>query len=311
MKEVRPLNSKSKNGRAEWAAALVPLVVLILAGVWLLTRCFVVVDSGHVGVVTTLGAVKPKALPEGFHLVKPFIDRVVPIDCRLHRAHSKADAASKDLQMVSTEVTVQFEIIGEVAPQTFQNIGTKDDVSVKLIEPAIQESVKSVTASFTAEQLVTQRQAVKVEIHDKIREFIEVTLREKEMSQAVNIANVAITDFNFSDEFNRAIELKVKAEQEALQAKNEKLKRVTQAEAAASEMQLAADAKAYQITQESVARAEAIKREAAALANNPELVQLRAVERWNGQLPIFSGAGGPLPMLNVESLLRPAPAQQP
>lgn len=277
-------------------------------GVWLLANCFVVVQSGHVGVVQTLGAVQPNELEEGFHLVKPFIDKVEQMDCRLHRAHSPANAASKDLQNVATEVTVQFAINGDVAPETFKSIGGKDEVQVKLIEPAIQESVKSVTAKFTAEQLVTQRSQVKLQIHDQIKEFIDVTLAKKGTIGAVNVANVAITDFDFSPEFNRAIELKVKAEQEALQAKNEKLRRVTQAEASAMERTLDADAIAYKIEMESVARAEAIEREAKALSGNPELIQLRAVESWDGQLPRFSG-GGVLPMLDVGSILENEPAQ--
>ena len=115
------------------------------------------------------------------------------------------------------------------------------------------------------------------------------------------IANVAITDFDFSAEFNRAIEEKVRAEQEALKAINEKLRRVTQAEAAAAERTLAADAEAYQIEVASKARADAIRREAEALKDNPALIQLRIAEKWNGQLPQVSG-GGAIPLLDLRSL---------
>ena len=97
-------------------------------------------------------------------------------------------------------------------------------------------------------------------------------------------------------------ELKVKAEQEALQAKNEKTRRVTQAEAAAAEKKLAAEAEAYQISIESKARAEAIKREAYALKGNPALIQLRMAEKWNGELPKFNG-GNSIPMFDANSIL--------
>jgi len=293
----------------EVGGILVPIVIVAVIGFWVLSSSFVVVDSGHVGVVRTLGAVQTNELKEGFHLVKPFIDRVEQMDCRLHRALSKANAASKDLQNVSTEVTVQFAINGDVAPATYQSIGDKDEVSVKLIEPAIHESVKSVTARFTAEELVTQRSQVKLEIHEQISEFIRVTLEKKGTVGAVNIANVAITDFDFSDEFNRAIEMKVKAEQEALQAKNVKLQRVTQAEAKAAEMTLDADAVAYKIEMESKSRADAIKREAEALKGNPELIELRAVEKWDGQLPRFSGGGNAIPMLDLGQIMKNEPGQ--
>ncbi len=169
------------------------------------------------------------------------------------------------------------------------------------MEPAIQESVKAVTAQYTAEELVTKRAEVKIAIQGAIEEFIAKTLAEKDIANGVSLANVAITDFVFSAEFNKAIESKVKAEQEALRAKNEKLMRVTQAEAGEAEVKLAADAKAYSTQVESEARANAIKVEAAALRDNPAIIELRAIERWNGALPKIS-SGGAVPFLNIGSM---------
>jgi regulator of protease activity HflC (stomatin/prohibitin superfamily) len=276
---------------------LYPLV--IVGVVLLLTSSFVTVQSGHVGVVRTLGAVQPNALPEGFHLKKPYIDKVEQMDIRLTKAVVKSEAASKDLQTVKTQVTVQYSLVGAVAPKTYQKIGVRSVVAVTLIEPAIQESVKSVTAQFTAEQLVTKRAEVKLLIQEAINNFINITLREKGVVNSLRIANVAITDFEFSSEFNKAIELKVRAEQEALQAENEKTRRVTQAEAAAAEIKLAAEAEAFQIEAASKARAAAIAREAKALRGNPDLIQLRIAEKWNGVLPKFTGSDA-IPLLNID-----------
>jgi regulator of protease activity HflC (stomatin/prohibitin superfamily) len=111
---------------------------------------------------------------------------------------------------------------------------------------------------------------------------------------------VAIKDFQFSADFNDSIEAKVRAQQESLRALNEKQKRITEAEAGAREMELQADAQAYQIEKESVSRAAAIEREAAALAKNPGLISLRAIERWDGVLPRFSGGAQPMPFIDVE-----------
>jgi regulator of protease activity HflC (stomatin/prohibitin superfamily) len=144
---------------------------------------------------------------------------------------------------------------GDIAPLTYQRIGNLGKVSATLVEPAIQECVKSVTAKFTAEELVTKREVVKLQIQQSLIAYINNTLKEKSVENAISIANLAITDFNFSPEFNRAIESKVQAEQQALQAKNEKLKRVTQAEAAAAERQLSADAEACSTEVQSKARA--------------------------------------------------------
>jgi len=188
---------------------LYPIIIILV--IVLGTSAFVIVDSGHVGVIRTLGAVQPKPLPEGFHLKKPFMDKIEQIDIRLTKAKSKSVAASKDLQTVETQVTVQYSISGPVAPQTYQRIGTREVVADTVIEPAIQESVKAVTAKYTAEQLVTKRAEVKQQIQIAIESFITVTLQEKDVSTALKIANVAITDFEFSEEFNKAIELKVRA----------------------------------------------------------------------------------------------------
>lgn len=275
--------------------------LIVALGLFLLSSSFVVVNSGHVGVVRTLGAVQPDPLEEGFHFKKPFLDRVEEMDIRLRKAENQASAASKDLQVVTTKVAVQYSLNGPVVPLTYQKIGRREVVETTLVNPAIMESVKAVTAQYTAEQLITRRAEVKIQIQAAIESFIDATLKQKEVVGSLSLANVAITDFDFSAEFNRAIEDKVRAEQEALQAKNEKLRRVTQAEAAAAERTLAADAEAYQIEVASKARAQAIRREAEALKDNPELIQLRIAERWDGHLPQVSG-GGAIPLLNLDGM---------
>ena len=280
--------------------AVIPIVLLAIALVVVLMSVGVIVEAGHVGVLKSLGAIQPDSLREGFHVKKPFIDQVEQIDIRLTASHAQASAASRDLQTVSTQVTTQYSMKGEMAPLTYQRIGNLAKVSATLVEPAIQECVKSVTAKFTAEELVTKRELVKQQIQQSLVSYLNNTLREKGIENAITIANLAITDFNFSPEFNRAIEAKVQAEQQALQAKNEKLKRVTQAEAAAAERQLSADAEAYSTEVQSKARADAIRREADALKDSPELIQFRTVEKWDGVLPRVNGSQA-VPFLNIGS----------
>jgi len=274
----------------------VVLIFLYLAG-----SSFVVVDAGYVGVVKRLGAVQPEFLPEGFHFKAPFVDVVQKFDVRLSKVESDAGASSKDLQMIRTKIAVQYSMNAALMPMTLQRIGTRLVVEKTLVDPAIMESVKAITALYTAEQLITKRDEVKNRIQAQIDSFLNETLREKELIGSLTIANIAITDFDFSAEFNRAIEEKVRAEQEALKAKNEKLKRVTQAEAAAAEKTLAADAMAYEIEVQSKARADAIEREAKALKDNPQLIQLRIAEKWNGVLPRFTGSEA-IPLLSIDGM---------
>lgn len=276
-------------------------IAVVLIFLYLAASSFVVVDAGYVGVVKRLGAVQPEFLPEGFHFKAPFVDAVQKFDVRLSKAESDAGASSKDLQVVRTKIAVQYSMNAALMPMTLQRIGTRLVVEKTLIDPAIMESVKAITALYTAEQLITKRDEVKNRIQAQIDSFLNETLREKELIGSLTIANIAITDFDFSAEFNRAIEEKVRAEQEALKAKNEKLKRVTQAEAAAAEKTLAADAMAYEIEVQSKARADAIEREAKALKDNPQLIQLRIAEKWNGVLPRFTGSEA-IPLLSIEGM---------
>ena len=207
------------------------------------------VESGHVGIIKTFGAVKlDTPLNEGLNWVTPFIDSVYQMDTKMRAKHDRSMASSADLQIVTTEVSVQFYLIADLAPKMYQQIGTLEMIESSIIGPAIQESVKSVTAKYSAEKLITQRDVVKTKIKSQIISFIKVSLGKKEIDGGLEVANVAITDFEFSREFNRAIEMKVKAEQEAKQAENEKTRRITQAQAANEEKKLAADAEAYQIT---------------------------------------------------------------
>lgn len=277
------------------------IFILFVVG-FVLFRSFVIVESGFVGVVRLLGAVDKTPLPEGFHIIRPFLDKVEQMDIRLTQSTAKSVSASKDLQIVRTEVTVQYSLTGAVAPSVYQRVGQREAVAIAIVSPAIEESVKAITAKYTAEELITKRAEVKNKIQEAINTFINVTLLEKDIVNALRIANVAITDFSFSEEFNRAIELKVKAEQEALQAKNEKIRRITQAEAAAVEKKLAADAQAYQITVQAKARAQAISQEAKALKQNPELIQLRLAEKWDGKLPQFTG--DKVPLISMDSFTK-------
>ena len=260
------------------------------------------VNPGHVGVIKGLGAVSMTPLVEGFHLKIPFVDIVEEIDIRLQPARVPGSAASKDLQQVDTTIVLQYSMNAGLVPRTFQQVGNRAVVKAAILTPAIAESGKAITAQFTAEELVTRRAEVTVKMQSQIENFLNETLTEKDLVGSLAIANLAIEEFEFSADFNRSIEEKVRAEQDALKAENEKIKRVTQAEAAAAERTLAADAEAYKTEVESIARAEAIRREAAALKYNPELIQLRMAEKWDGKLPQFTG--GAIPFLQVDKMLQ-------
>lgn len=280
--------------RSIWCGAAFLLVVSVFAA-----SCNSI-DTGTVGVVKHFGAVQPSVLGEGIHFTRPWpLADVIDVGVAVFPTEADAAAASKDLQGVAAKVTVQWSITSAMAPRLVQNFGYHEGAwSGGIMAPAIQEVVKAVASRYTAEQLITQRAQVKTSIERELAEFIEHTLKQKDCKGAIRIANVAVTNFHFSKEFDAAIEAKVKTEQEALKAVNEKTKRVTEAEAAYQEAKLGADGAAYKTETESKARAAAIERESKALESNPNLVQLRIAERWDGKLPNYTG--GPIPLMQLK-----------
>jgi prohibitin 2 len=268
------------------------------------------VDTGSVGVVKHFGAVQPYTLPEGINFTRPWpFASVTLVTTQNSTTDTEAAAASKDLQAVHTKVTLQWSIAPGLAPRFLQRFGDCDGCWVGILSPAVQEVVKAVSARYTAEQLITHRAQVKTEIELGLNDFIKKTLSERGVAGAIRIANVAVTNFEFSHDFNASIEAKVKAEQDSLRAENEKKTKITQAEARAREVTLAAeaaaksttlsaDAEAYSIEAQSKAKAGAIKREADALQANPQLVELRRIERWDGKLPTYTGNS--IPMLQLK-----------
>jgi regulator of protease activity HflC (stomatin/prohibitin superfamily) len=200
-----------------------------------------------------------------------------------------AASASKDLQDVRTDVALNYHINPDNAQLVYQQLGF--DYSSRVITPAIQESVKQVTARFNAEELITKREIVKTEIESQIKQRLSV--------YNLVVETISITEFKFSDQFTRAVEAKVEAEQRALQAQNE-LRRIEieaqQAEAKAFGEQKANIAKAEGIKQSNILQAEgeaeAIRIIDEQLRQNPNYLEWLKTQRWNGVLPLVVGEGG-------------------
>jgi len=240
---------------------------------------YVIVEAGTVGVVTHFGAVQDDILSEGLYIVMP-VKTKVEINVRIQKIEAEASASSKDLQVVTSKVAINFKLDKSKAATIFQSLGL--DYQSTIIAPSVQESIKSTTSQFTAEELITRRSEVKVAV------FEDVKRRLKEHN--IIVTDFSILDFNFSSEFNRAIEEKQVAEQKALRANND-LKRIQiesdQAQAksvgqAQAKLELAkADAQAVL----ELAKAEVESQRLIRETLTPEIIKLRAIEKWDGVLP--------------------------
>jgi regulator of protease activity HflC (stomatin/prohibitin superfamily) len=249
-----------------------------------------IVDAGHRGVLVQFGNVATDAsLDEGIHFVTPFRDSVIQMEVRTQKAVENAASASADLQDVTTQVALNYRINPDNAQVVYQQLGF--DYGNRVIVPAIQESVKQVTARFNAEELITKRETVKNQIEEQIKARLA--------PYNILVDTISITEFQFSEQFRRAIEAKVEAQQRALQAQND-LRRIEieaqQAEAAAVGEQKANIARAEGVRQSNVLQAEgesqAINIIDEELRSSPTYLEWLKTQRWDGKLPLVTGGGG-------------------
>ncbi len=258
---------------------LIAIVILILIGV-VVSASVKIVDSGHRGVLLHWNAVDLSAPPldEGIHFVVPFQDEVVNIEVRTLKYANDARSASKDLQTVETTVTVNYHPDKEGVHRLYKNLGL--DYENRVIQPAIEETVKQVTANYNAEELITKRPLVKADIESSIRE------RLNQFDVVTEV--ISITDFEFSPLFAQAIESKVEAEQKALKAEND-LRRI---EVEARQREANAIGLANANIAEAKGEAEAIAIINQALAQNPNYLEWLKTQAWDGKLPLVVGEGG-------------------
>lgn len=251
MKDV--VNVKPKSVVKIVVICLIVLIILILG-----FNSFTVVKAGHTGVVVNLGKVSNNVLEEGLHFKIPFVSEIVQIDNRVLKTEVESVAASKDLQTISSKVSINYRVNRASSADIYKNVG--NDFTNVIVNPAIQECVKSVAAKYTAEQLITERPVVSTEMEQAISEKIN--------PYGLSIEVFNIVNFDFTEEFNKAIEAKQTAQQEALKAEQD-LARIK--------------VEAQQTVEKAEAEAEAYRLKNAELSE--EVIMMEFVEKWDGKMP--------------------------
>jgi regulator of protease activity HflC (stomatin/prohibitin superfamily) len=262
--------------QAKYIIKVIGFVLIGLLIIMTILKSFTTIGAGQRGVVLRLGAVNG-IMTEGLNFKVPFIDKVAVLDVKTQKEEVGATSASKDLQTVSAQIALNYHLSPDEVSNLWQSVG--DEYKMRIIDPAIQEAVKSSTAKFTAEELITKRPAVKEEI--------KASLKERLAKEFIIVDEVSIVNFDFSKSFNEAIEAKVTAEQNALASKN-KLEQIKY--------------EAEQRIATATAEAEAIRIQAQAIQNQggAEYVNLKAIEKWNGILPTTMLPSQTLPFINVQ-----------
>ncbi len=268
------INVVDVNGKKVTKVIVTIIVILVL--VFIALNSFTTVKSGHSGVITTFGKVSETVLSEGLHFKVPFVQEIVLVDNRVQKAEVACSAASKDLQTVSSTIAVNYKVLNSYSASVYKDIGM--DYEEVIITPAIQECVKAVTAKFTAEELITNRQS----IGDQMMEL----LKNKITEYGIDIQIFNITAFDFTAEYNAAIEAKQTAQQNALKAEQD-LQRI-KVEAEQTVAAAEAEAEAYRLKSEQI---------------TPEIILMSYIEKWDGKLPtVASGDSGSM-MFDMTSLM--------
>ena len=273
---------------------LIGFLLLLIAGVG--CDSYVVIEPGHRGVIISQygGTNTETVFGEGFHAKFPWMERVQQLSVQTEKYTAKAEASSKDLQEVATEITLNFALQEDKLPQIYQQIGMLYES--KIIQPITQEIVKAITAQYTAEELVTKRP----EVRKKIADQFEQRLKEN----YIRFTDVSITNFKFSPSYDKAIEEKQVAEQKALEEEQKKKRSIIEAEAERDQRRLRADAELYEMQKHSegillLAQKQAEANQVLNDSITDKILKSQMIAKWDGIMPRFLGGDGMTPLFNV------------
>ena len=274
----------------------VVIIILVLGGA-LYVQGFAKVPAGYRGVLLTWGKPSDKILDVGLNFIIPFVQNIELMNVQLQKAESSEDTATKDLQQVTTTVAVNFRLNPNMVNQIYSDL--RHDYVSRVIKPNIEESLKAATALYTAEELISKRTEVKSALDD--------ILAERLLLFNIEVVSVSLTDFQFSPSFKAAIEAKVTAEQQALEAKNkleqiryEAQQQIIQAEALKNATIAIALGDAQAVIIEADATAAAI--EVITSQMTAEYAQYLWLTQWDGKLPAVVGSDSGL-IIDLSSLI--------
>ena len=275
-------NSGSPSAVPDGIARLIGVAILVFALIVFASSGTYVVQPGFRGIAVTLGKVSPQFKPEGFGFKQPFVTRIQQMSVRQQTRPMPAECYSSDLQQVKMEVHVLYRVPERSVVKIFQEYaGEPFD---NLIAPRVQEAIKEVAASMSAEQIVKKREEVKIGALDLARKKIGADF--------LDVVDLVLYNITLSPELEQAIELKMVQEQEAEKSKFTQLK-----------AQIEADTAIIRAKGE----AEAIQVRGQALRDNPDFIRLQILQNWNGRSPLVVGTeGGANMMLSLDELNRPA-----
>jgi regulator of protease activity HflC (stomatin/prohibitin superfamily) len=232
------------------------------------------VDAGEVGLKNVYGQVGNEVLAPGLHFKNPITTSIETMSIQSKRKDGQTGVYTKDFQTATVTSAITYSLDPNAAPRMRRTVG--NEWEARLISPVVESSIKSVFGQVNAIAAIENRQAMQNTIQDMIRKALS--------PRGIRVESFALTNIDYSDAFEKAVEDAQVATQNAVAARNHTVQ--VQEEAKQTEIRAQADAKAMQIKSQ-------------ALSSNPGLTQYEAVHRWNGVLPQNIYGSAPIPFLNV------------
>lgn len=270
----------------------IPIGVILLIGIIFLANSCSSVPAGHTGILTTFGKVEDRILTEGLNWKSPF-QKVIKMDNRTQKKVEEFQAFSSDIQEVNIMLAVNYSINQETAQNLYRTVGV--EYYTNIVYPRLLESTKSVFSSYTAEQLIGNRENLSNEIKDLVIPDVA--------RYGIIISDISVQDIDFTDAFTNAVEAKQVAAQDKLtaetkqaqltmEAEQEAHRQVIKAQADAEQAKIAAQAdlevtKIQADAAEYAGQKEAARINAIAQVLTPDVLKYYNILQWDGKLPVY------------------------
>lgn len=270
----------------------IPIGIILLIGIIFLANSCSSVPAGHTGILTTFGKVEDRILTEGLNWKSPF-QKVIKMDNRTQKKVEEFQAFSSDIQEVNIMLAVNYSINQETAQNLYRTVGV--EYYTNIVYPRLLESTKSVFSSYTAEQLIGNRENLSNEIKDLVIPDVA--------RYGIIISDISVQDIDFTDAFTNAVEAKQVAAQDKLtaetkqaqltmEAEQEAQRQVIKAQADAEQAKIAAQAdlevtKIQADAAEYAGQKEAMRIKAIAQVLTPDVLKYYNILQWDGKLPVY------------------------
>lgn len=231
------------------------------------------IEEGNRGIKKTWGKVQSEALTPGLYFYNPFSSDVFEMSVKEEKLEFDSPCFTKDTQTVQVGATVTYYPDPAKIQDLYSQFGK--DWDEKIVKPAVLGSLKDAIGQYIADDLVGKREAVKQAAQKEITDTLA--------ARHVTVTSLSITNLDFEDQYEHAVEEKVVAIQKAAEAKNKTV-------------QVQEEAKQTVATAQ--AEAESMRIRAQALSQNKALVEYEAVQKWDGKLPQYQ-FGNSTPFINL------------